>query len=82
MPVIYNNIRDAITIAFSWKTPKVIAYYRTPEETGWIIYDPSFPVNNSEPDLLCIKLGTLPVPLSDTGRLILSSLIRNSLDIM
>jgi hypothetical protein len=73
-PIIYDDCHDAIrsgNAASSPKRPCVVAYH---QGRGWTIYHPSEP-DGGVPELLCYGGGTIPVPLSEAGRVIIYQLM-------
>lgn len=71
--ITYANCRLAIRDGNA-KAPMVVAWL--PDKVAWVLSDPRCPVAGAEPDLLCIGLGHLPIPLSESGCTILQQLVR------
>jgi hypothetical protein len=77
---IYTNAFDAIRAGNS-RGLCGIAYKNS---HGWVLYDlTEGPADESEaPELLCLGLGKIPVPLSRMGELILHELLEEALQLV
>ncbi|RZN30503.1 hypothetical protein [Bradyrhizobium sp. Leo121] len=60
----YRNARHAIRDGNA-EAPRVVAFDKV--ISAWVLYHPSFPLPDVEPDLLCFAPGHLPIPLSKSG---------------
>lgn len=54
------------------KAPCGIAYL---QGEGWFTYDLTKGITAGTPELLCVRQGALPVPVSEEGRMILAELM-------
>ncbi len=65
----YADARDAIRIACA-QAPAVVGW----KSEGWVVYDATggAPVG-VQPEMMVYRIGCLPVPLSETGALVLRS---------
>ncbi len=66
--VIHTDATTAIREA-SAAGPAVVAWVPVgrARQTGWVVYRPAAPIDGVEPELLCLKTGALPIPLSENG---------------
>jgi hypothetical protein len=68
----YDNATNAIKAA-QQHAPCIIGHT---QGKGWSFYKGDSPPPGAAPELLCLALGRLPVPLSDTGAEVLVSVLR------
>lgn len=71
----FNNAKNAIRHA-QGMAPAVVAW--VPTVSHWTVYHPTQPVSGSEPEILCVASGVLPIPLSDIGGDVLWSAIQST----
>ena len=69
--VFYDNAHNAIRDG-NGSAPCAIGYKQT---AGWFLYNPvtGCPLD-CMPELLCVRQGSIPIPLSYEGKLIISQL--------
>lgn len=69
----YKNCRDAIRDANA-KGNTAIGW--SEEKSAWVLYDPKDGAPDGVvPDLLCIKSGTIPIGLSEYGKVIVRQML-------
>ena len=67
----YQDASFALTVAYA-SAPSVIGW----KSGGWIVYSPlDAAPHDIEPELLVLKLGHIPIPLSDIGCWVLASIL-------
>jgi hypothetical protein len=69
----FDNAKNAIRAAFA-RAPMVVAW--VPNLSSWTIYHPSNPIPNAEPEILCLRTGLFPIPLSEDGADVLFSALQ------
>ena len=70
---LYANAHEAIREGNA-RAPACVGWSATAK--GWQVYDPGKGCPDGlEPELLCVRSGSLPVPLSDAGTAIVQGLI-------
>jgi hypothetical protein len=67
--MIHQDARHAIQEGQA-KAPSVIGYR---QGRGWLVYCPTQPPPDCIPEILCIRLGVIPIPLTDEGVQVLTS---------
>lgn len=71
----YQDATDALRAAYHGRQLPIVVAHKPGK--GWILSDPANPAKDANPEILCLKAGTLPLPLTEDGAEVLASIYRS-----